>query len=60
MKLKNTDINRISKRKCQTKGCPNKASGILKKKFKCRECYRKEHPTKIDRRLYYINYGRLY
>ncbi len=51
-----TDIERISRFKCQTKGCPNKASAIFKTKPLCKECKSRIHPTAIDKRCYYVNY----
>ena len=56
MKLKLTDKQLISKRNCEIKGCPNKASAIFKRKFLCKECNRREHPTLKDRNPKYINY----
>ncbi|KKN59056.1 hypothetical protein LCGC14_0546110 [marine sediment metagenome] len=51
-----TDIQKISRRRCQTKGCPNKAIGIFKKKFLCKECYLRANPTSKDRKFKYVNY----
>ncbi len=56
MKLKITDKEKIAKRKCQTKGCLNKASAIFKTKFLCKECNIKVNPKKIDRKFKYVNY----
>lgn len=56
MKLKNIDIEKISKNKCQTKGCPNNAAAILKKKFLCKECNIKVNPKRSDKRSYYVRY----
>ena len=51
-----TNREKISRFKCQTKGCPNKAAGIFKKKFLCKECYSRENPVSSDRKVKYINY----
>ena len=46
MTLPLTDFQKINRRKCQTKGCPNKATGISKKKFLCKECKKKKNSNK--------------
>lgn len=57
MNLKNTDKEKIRRRKCQTKGCPNKATAIFKTKYLCEECYYRLNP-KLSRVFPYINYMR--
>ncbi len=52
MKPRLSDRQRIAKKKCQSRGCSDKAVGIFKNKFLCRRCYSKVKPTAIDRRLY--------
>ena len=39
MKLKTTDTEKITRKICGTKDCPNKATGIINKKYYCRRCY---------------------
>jgi len=56
MKLKLTDREKIAKRKCETKGCPNKAVAIFKTKFLCKECHSRLNPKKNDRKFKYVNY----
>ena len=52
MKLKPTDIEKISRRKCQIKGCSNKSYGIVEQKFLCKGHFREKVPEKR------INYSR--
>lgn len=58
MKPKLTDIQTISRRKCEKKGCPNKSIAIYKKKFFCIECYNRKSPYRKYRwgKLKYIRY----
>ena len=46
MKLKTTDIEKINKRKCQTKGCSKKSFGIAEAKFLCEMHYREIVPER--------------
>ena len=46
MKLKNTDKEKINKRKCQIRGCSKKAFGIATKKFLCERHYREIVPER--------------
>ncbi len=46
MKLKKTDMERISYRNCEKKGCKNKSYAIFNKKFLCEEHYREKKPSK--------------
>lgn len=55
MKLKITDIERIARFKCEEKGCPNKAEGIFKNKWICKECSRRLNPKHKDN-VHYVNY----
>ncbi len=56
MKLPLTDKEKISKRKCQVKGCPNKAGALYKTKFLCEECNVKINPKAKDKKIKYVNY----
>ena len=56
MKLKLTDREKISRFKCQIKGCPNKAAAVFKTKYLCKECDKRLNPKPSDRRCYYVNY----
>ena len=51
-----TDIQKISKKNCETKDCPNKAYALSKKKFLCKECFNRKSPYRKYRNLKYINY----
>ena len=57
MNIKQTDKEKISKLKCQSKGCPNKSSGIFKTKPLCEGCYSRANPVASDRKFKYINYA---
>ena len=55
MKLKLTDNQRINRRRCEEKGCPNKATAIFKTKYLCEECNKRVNPKPNDRKFKYIN-----
>jgi len=55
MNQKPTDIEKISKRKCQIKGCSNKSYAIAEQKFLCKGHYREKHPEKKLNYSRYIN-----
>ena len=46
MKLKTTDIEKIERRICETKGCSKKAYGVIKTKYLCKMCYEEIKPPK--------------
>ncbi|KKN34608.1 hypothetical protein LCGC14_0791980 [marine sediment metagenome] len=46
MKLKITDIEKISRTKCMIKGCKNKSYAMVKQMFLCEEHFRKRVPEK--------------
>ena len=46
MKLKTTDFEKINHRKCEKKGCLNKAYALFKAEFLCEDHYREKHPLK--------------
>ena len=57
MKLKTTDMEKISKRKCQVKNCKNKSYAIAGSKYLCEFHYRLIVPKK---NFNYLKYGRMY
>ena len=46
MKLKTTDMEKISRRICEKKNCGDKSSAILNSKFLCEDHFREIHPGK--------------
>lgn len=46
MKLKLTDIERIKKHKCETKGCDSKARCIFNQEYFCEDCFDRKCPKK--------------
>ena len=46
MKLRTTDMERISHRKCEKKGCKNKSFAIFHTKYLCESHFREEKPSK--------------
>ena len=52
------EFEQIQRRKCQEKGCSNKAASIFKTKYLCKECWARINPTSSDKRSYYIRYSR--
>lgn len=57
MKLKTTDIQKITKIKCEIKGCNNKSYAILKKQFLCEYHFREKHPSNESALVrYYTNH----
>ncbi|KKN27764.1 hypothetical protein LCGC14_0861140 [marine sediment metagenome] len=55
MKLKLTDIEKISRRICERKGCPDKSYGIVEQKFLCKGHFREKVPEKKLNYSRYIN-----
>ena len=54
MKLRTSDMERISSRICQKKGCKNKSYALFHAKFLCKEHYREKKPNKES----HFRYGR--
>lgn len=54
MKLSLTDKEKIARRRCETKGCPNKAAALFERKYLCKECNIRINPKPKDKRLYYV------
>lgn len=56
MKPRLTDIKKIARRKCEMKGCPNKAEGMSGTKYYCKDCNVRKNPSRKYRDLKYIGY----
>ncbi|KKN12605.1 hypothetical protein LCGC14_1014730 [marine sediment metagenome] len=55
MKLKTTDVEKINRRICEIKGCPNKSYAMADSKFLCKMHFREKIPEKKLNYSRYIN-----